>query len=50
MCVLQKNKQRVNNILFANHVEEHAPTKSSKWGTLLQIDQNLKYKVRGDDD
>ena len=45
---LQINKQPINNISLPNYVYEHTPTESSKGGTLLHIDQNLKYKVRGD--
>ena len=42
------NKQPINNISLPNYVYEHTPTESGKGGTLLYIDQNLKYKVRRD--
>ena len=45
---LQINKQPINNISLPNYVYEHTPTEFGKGGTLLYIDQNLKYKVRGD--
>ena len=40
---------RNQKIIFhsSNYVYEHTPTESVKEGTLLYIDQNLKYKVRG---
>ena len=44
---LQINKQQINNISLPNYVYEHTPTESGKGGTLLYINQNLKYKVRG---
>ena len=44
---LQIRKQS-NNISLLNFAYEHTPTESAKGGTLLYIDQNLKYKVRGD--
>ena len=47
---LQINKQPINNISLLNYVYEHTPTESwsCKGDTLLYIDKNLKYKVRGD--
>ena len=45
---LQINKQPINNVSLPNFVHEHAPTESGKGGTLLYINQNLKYKVRGE--
>ena len=45
---LQINKQPINNISLPNYVFEQTPTESGKGGTLLYIDKNLKYKVRGD--
>ena len=45
---LQKHKQPITNILLTNYVYEHTPTETGKGGTPLYIDQNLKYKVRGD--
>ena len=45
---LQIRKQSINNISLLNFAYEHTPTESAKGGTLLYIDQNLKYKVRGD--
>ena len=45
---LQTNKQPINNISVTNCLYEHTPTESGKGATLLCIDQNLKYKVRGD--
>ena len=44
----QINKQPINNTSVPDYVYEHTPTESGKGGTLLYIDQNLKYKVRGD--
>ena len=45
---LQINKQPINNISLPNYIYEHTPTESGKGDTLPYIDQNLKYKVRGD--
>ena len=45
---LQKRKQNVINISLPNYVYEHTPTVSSKGGTLLYLDKNLKYKLRKD--
>ena len=45
---LQINKQLINNISLPNYVYEHTPTESGNEGTLLYIDENLKYTVRGD--
>ena len=45
---LQISKQPINIISLPNYVYEHTPTESGKGGTLLYIDQNLKYKVRRD--
>ena len=42
---LQKSKQHVTNISLPNYVYEHAPTESSKGGTLLYLDKNLKYNL-----
>ena len=43
---LQKSKQHITNISLPNYVYEHPPTESSKGGTLLYLDKNLKYKLR----
>ena len=45
---LQKSKQNITNISLPKYVYEHAPTESSKRGTLLYLDKNLKYKLRKD--
>ena len=45
---LQKSKQHTTNISLPNYVYEHTPTESSKEGTLLYLDKNLKYKLRKD--
>ena len=45
---LQKSKQHLTNIFLPNYVYEHTPTKSSKEGTLLYLNKNLKYKLRKD--
>ena len=45
---LQKRKQNIINISLPNYVYEHTPTVSSKRGTLLYLDKNLKYKLRKD--
>ena len=45
---LQKSKQNTTNISLPNYVYEHTPTESSKGGTLLYLDKNLKYKIRKD--
>ena len=45
---LQKVKQHITNILLPNYVYEHTPTESSKEGTLLYLDKNLKCKLRKD--
>ena len=45
---LQKRKQHITNISLPNYVCEHTPTESSKGGTLLYLDKNLKYKLRKD--
>ena len=42
---LQKSKQHVTNISLPNYVYEYAPTESSKGGTLLYLDKNLKYNL-----
>ena len=45
---LQKSKQHITNICLPNYVYEHTPTESSKGGTLLYLDKNLKCKLRKD--
>ena len=45
---LQKCKQNITNISLPNYVYEHTPTESSKGGTFLYLDKNLKYKLRKD--
>ena len=45
---LQKSKQHITNISLPDYVYEHTPTESSKGGTLLYLDKNLKYKLRKD--
>ena len=45
---LQKSKQHISNIYLPNYVYKHTPAESSKGGTLLYLDQNLKYKLRKD--
>ena len=45
---LQKSKQHITNISLPNYVYEHTPTESSKGGTLLYLNKNLKYKLRKD--
>ena len=45
---LQKSKQHITNISLPNYVYKHTPAESSKGGTLLYLDQNLKYKLRKD--
>ena len=45
---LQKSKQHITNISLPNYVYEHTPRESSKGGTLLYLDKNLKYKLRKD--
>ena len=45
---LQKSKHQITNISVANYVYENTPTESSKGGSLLYLDKNLKYKLRKD--
>ena len=45
---LQRSQKPINNILLPNYVTEHTPAESGEEGTLLYIDRNLKYQVRGD--
>ena len=45
---LQKSNQTITNICLPNYLYEHTPTESSKGGTLLYLDKNLKYKLRKD--
>ena len=45
---LQKSKQHITNISLPDYVYEHTPTESSKGGTLLYLDKNLKHKLRKD--
>ena len=45
---LQKGKQHITNISLPNYVYEYTPTESSKGGTLLYLDKNIKYKLRKD--
>ena len=45
---LQKCKKNITNISLPNYVYEHTPTESSKGGTFLYLDKNLKYKLRKD--
>ena len=45
---LQKSKQHITNIYLPNYVYEHNSTESSKGGTLIYLDKNLKYKLRKD--
>ena len=45
---LQNSKHHITNISLPNYVYEHTPTESSKGGTLLYLDKNLKHKLRKD--
>ena len=45
---LQKSRQHITNISLPNYVYEHIHTESSKGVTLLDLDKNLKYKLRKD--
>ena len=45
---LQKSKQHITNIYLPNYVYEHTSRESSKGGTILYLDKNLKYKLRKD--
>ena len=43
---LQKSNYHITNISLPNYVYEHTPAESSKGGTPLYLDKNLKYKLR----
>ena len=45
---LQKRKHHITSLSLPNYVYEHTPAESSKGGTLLYLDKNLKYKLRKD--
>ena len=43
---LQKGKQHITNISLPNYVYENTPAESSKGGTLLYLDKNLKMQIK----
>ena len=47
-CRLKANQQSLSNISLQNYTYEFTSTESSKGGTLIYIDQNVKYKIRED--
>ena len=47
-CPLKATQQSVSNISLQNYTYEFTSTESSKGGTLIYIDQNVKYKIRED--
>ena len=47
-CRIKANQQSLSNISLQNYTYEFTSTESSKGGTLLYIDQDIKYKIRED--
>ena len=47
-CRVKANQQSLSNISLQNYTHEFTSTESSKGGTLLYIDQDIKYKIRED--
>ena len=47
-CYLKANQQSLSNISPQNYTYEFTSTESSKGGTLIYIDKNIKYKLRED--
>ena len=45
---LQKRKHHITSSSLPNYVYEHTPAESSKGGTFLYLDKNLKYKLKKD--
>ena len=45
---LRKNRQPLSNINLENYVYESIPTESSKGGTMLHVDKQLRYRLRKD--
>ena len=47
-CQLKKNKEPLANIQLSNCAHEFTATESSKGGTMIYIENSLRYKVRHD--
>ena len=47
-CRIRANQQSQSKIYLQNYTYELTSTESSKGGTLIYIDQNVKYKIRED--
>ena len=47
-CRVRANQQSLSNISLQSYTYEFTSTESSKGGTLIYIDQNVKYKIRED--
>ena len=45
-CRIRTGRPPLSNINMKNYSYEYNPTESSKGGTLLYIDQNLRYRSR----
>ena len=45
---MRTGRHPLSNINIDNCIYEYTPTESSKGGTLLYIDNSLKYKLRKD--
>ena len=47
-CQLKKNKEPLANIQLSNYTHEFTSTQSSKGGTMIYIENSLRYKIRHD--
>ena len=47
-CQVKKNKEPLSNIQLSNYKHKSSSIKSSKGGTMIYIENSLKYKVRHD--
>ena len=47
-CRIRAKQQSLSNISLQNYIYEFTSTESSKGGTLIYLDQNVKYKIRED--
>ena len=47
-CTIKAGRPPLSNINMNNYSYEYTPTESSKGGTLLYIDKNLRYRSRSD--
>ena len=47
-CHIKANQKSLSNISLQNYAYDFTSTESSKGGTLIYIDQNVKYKIRED--